>query len=131
MLSATLFVFLLQHYYMADEWVVGGTESKGFAYVAVFLALEAMVEGCWNRMWLLLGVAAAFHILVGGWAAVAAGSVWMLTNWKRPAANGPQGTRPSSFIFQHSSWIRRWRHSCSPCRAWCRRCGSITAWMRR
>ncbi len=77
-LTATLFVFLLQHYNMAGEWVVGGAEAKGFSFVLVFLALEAMVEGYWNRMWLLLGVASAFHILVGGWAAVAAGTVWML-----------------------------------------------------
>ena len=77
-LTATLFVFLLQHYNMAGEWVVGGAEAKGFSFVLVFLALEAMVEGYWNRMWLLLGLASAFHILVGGWAAVAAGAVWML-----------------------------------------------------
>ena len=103
-LSATLFVFLLQHYNMAGEWVVGGAEAKGFAFVAVFLALEAMVEGYWNRMWLLLGVGAAFHILVGGWAAVAAGAVWMLANWNR-AADGPQQSRLSSFILRPSSWI--------------------------
>ncbi len=80
-LTATLFVFLLQHYNMAGEWVVGGAESKGFSFALIFLALEALVEGCWNRMWLLLGLASAFHILVGGWAAVAAGAVWMLRNW--------------------------------------------------
>lgn len=77
-LTATLFVFLLQHYNMAGEWVVGGAEAKGFSFVLVFLALEALVEGYWNRMWLLLGGAATFHILVGGWAAIAAGAVWML-----------------------------------------------------
>ena len=77
-LTATLFVFLLQHYNMAGEWVVGGAEAKGFSFVLVFLALEALVEGYWNRMWILLGVASAFHILVGGWAAVAAGAVWMV-----------------------------------------------------
>ena len=80
-LTATLFVFLLQHYNMAGEWVVGGAEAKGFAFALVFLALEAMVEGYWNRMWLLLGFAAALHILVGGWAAIAAGTVWMGRNW--------------------------------------------------
>ena len=76
-LTATLFVFLLQHYNMAGEWVVGGAEAKGFAFALMFLALEALVEGYWNRMWLLLGLAPAFHILVGGWAAVAAGAVWL------------------------------------------------------
>ena len=80
-LTATLLVFLLQHYNLAGEWVVGGAEAKGFSYVAVFLALEALAEGYWNRMWLLLGLASAFHILVGGWAALAAGSVWMGRSW--------------------------------------------------
>jgi hypothetical protein len=78
LLTAALFLFLLQHYNMAGEWVVGGAEAKGFSFALVFLALEAMVEGYWNRMWLLLGAAAAFHVLVGGWAAVAAGGVWLV-----------------------------------------------------
>ena len=79
-LTAALFLFLLQHYNMAGEWVVGGAEAKGFSFVLVFLALEAMVGGYWNRMWLLLGLATAFHALVGGWAAVAAGAVWIGAN---------------------------------------------------
>ncbi|MEI8372899.1 MAG: DUF6798 domain-containing protein [Planctomycetota bacterium] len=87
-LTATLFIFLLQHYNMAGEWVVGGAEAKGFSFVLVFLALEALVEGYWNRMWLLLGAASAFHILVGGWAAIAAGTVWMLRSGNSPTASG-------------------------------------------
>jgi len=75
-LTAALFDFLLQHYNMAGEWVIGGAEAKGLSFVLVFLALEAMVQGYWNRMWLLLGLASAIHVLVGGWAAVAAGAVW-------------------------------------------------------
>jgi len=86
-LTATLFVFLLQHYNMAGEWVIGGAEAKGFSFVLVFLALEALVEGYWNRMWLLLGVASAFHVIVGGWAAIAAGAVWMLRSGNSPAAS--------------------------------------------
>jgi hypothetical protein len=81
-LTATLFLFLLQHFNMAGEWVVGGAESKGFSFALVFFALAAMMEGYWNRMWLLLGLATAFHALVGGWAAVAAGAVWIVANPK-------------------------------------------------
>ena len=112
-ITATLFVFLLQHFNMAGEWVVGGAEAKGFSFVLVFLALEAMVEGYWNRMWLLLGIASAFHILVGGWAAVAAGSVWMLRNWTIspgtcagdfPAASG-KAKRPLDLRGSDSCWI--------------------------
>ncbi len=79
-LTATLFVFLLQHFNMAGEWVVGGVEGKGFSFALVFFALAEMADGCWNRMWLLLGLATAFHALAGGWAAVAAGAVWIGTN---------------------------------------------------
>jgi hypothetical protein len=81
-LTAALFVFLLQHFNVAGEWVVGGAESKCVAFVLVFLALRAMAEGYWNRMWLLLGIATAFHALVGGWSAVAAGAVWFVANEK-------------------------------------------------
>jgi hypothetical protein len=88
-LTAALFLFLLQHFNMAGEWVVGGAESKGFSFVLVFLALEALVEGYWNRMWLLLGLATAFHALVGGWAAVAAGLVWIAANRKARSQFAP------------------------------------------
>jgi hypothetical protein len=92
-LTATLFMLLLQHYNMAGEWVVGGAEAKGFSFALVFLALEAMVEGYWNRMWLLLGAASAFHILVGGWAAVAAGTVWAYRAWEEGAGWSPASRR--------------------------------------
>ena len=69
---------------MAGEWVIGGVEAKGFAYVLVFLGLEALAANRWNRVWLLLGAASAFHVLVGGWAAVAAGLAWLLTGSDRP-----------------------------------------------
>jgi len=54
-LTAAIFMMLLQHFHLAGEWVVGGVEAKGFAYVLVFLGLEALVRGRWNAMWLLMG----------------------------------------------------------------------------
>ena len=53
-LSAGLFSLLLDRAAMAGEWVIGGVEAKGFAYVLVFLALEALVRGRWGRAWLIL-----------------------------------------------------------------------------
>lgn len=76
-LSAALFAMLLDRCHMAGEWVIGGVEAKGFAYVFVFFALEAILLGRWPRVWLLLGAATAFHVLVGGWAAVAAFVAWL------------------------------------------------------
>ena len=76
-LSAALLVCLIQWCHMAGEWLIGGVEAKGFAFVLVFLGLEAVVRGRWNRVWLLLGAASAFHVLVGGWSVVAAMAAWL------------------------------------------------------
>ncbi len=83
-LSAALMVALNFRLHMAGEWIVGGVEAKGFSYVLVLLALEALVRGRWNRTWLLLGAASAFHVLVGGWSTVAAGAAWLLSKSGRP-----------------------------------------------
>ncbi len=77
-LSAALFVCMMEWCHMAGEWVVGGVEAKGFAYVFVFLGIESLIRNRWNRGLLLFGLAAAFHVLVGGWAAIAAGVAWIL-----------------------------------------------------
>jgi hypothetical protein len=84
MLSGTLMLCLLDRCQMAGEWIVGGFEAKGFAYVLVFLGLEALLRGRWNRVWPLLGAAAAFHVLVGGWMVLAAGVAWLLSKQDRP-----------------------------------------------
>ena len=78
-LTAGLLAMLIDRGHMAGEWVVGGVEAKGFAYVLVFLALRCVALGQWSRVWLLLGAASAFHVLVGGWAVVAALVAWCLT----------------------------------------------------
>jgi hypothetical protein len=77
-LTAALVVLLNRRLNMAGEWLVGGVEGKGFAYALVLFGLAAMVRGRWNRAWLFFGAASAFHVLVGGWAAVAAGGVWLV-----------------------------------------------------
>jgi len=83
-LSAALMLTLLDRSAMAGEWIVGGLEAKGFAYALLFLGLEALVRGNWNRTILWFGAASAFHVLVGGWAVIALGVVW-LTSKDRPA----------------------------------------------
>ena len=84
-ISAGLFVCLQERCQMAGEWVIGGLESKGFAYVLVFLALEMLVRGRWNAMFGLLGAASAVHVLVGGWSAIAAGIAWLVSGRDSPA----------------------------------------------
>lgn len=79
-LSAALFVTFVARYHLAGEWIVGGVEAKVFAYALVLLGVEALVRNAWRRVWLLFGAAAAFHVLVGGWAIVAAGFAWLLSD---------------------------------------------------
>jgi hypothetical protein len=90
-LTAALFGWLMENCQMAGEWVIGGVEAKGFAYVLVFLGLEAIVRNRWNRGLLWLGGASAVHVLVGGWAAVAAGIAWLWLHVKPRAVVADDG----------------------------------------
>ena len=90
-LTAALFGCMMERCHMAGEWVIGGIEAKGFAYVFVFLGLESLVRNRWNRALLLFGAASAFHVLVGGWAAIAAGVAWLSLNLPSPFGRGAGG----------------------------------------
>jgi hypothetical protein len=83
-LSAGIFLPLQILGQMAGEWVIGGVEAKGFAYVLVLLGLEALVRERWRAVWILLGAAAAFHVLVGGWSVLAAAVAYGLSGPQRP-----------------------------------------------
>ncbi len=80
---ATLWIAGIEYGNLAGEWVVGGIEAKVPAYGFILLALAAMTDRKWNRVWPLLGAAAAFHVLSGGWAVVAAMVTWFRTEWSR------------------------------------------------
>ena len=82
-LTAALLVGLVERFHMAGEWLIGGVEAKGFAFVLVFLGLEALVRNRWKRAWPLLGAAASFHVLVGGWSVVAAALAWLCSGRDR------------------------------------------------
>jgi hypothetical protein len=84
LLSVGLMLAFLKHGDLAGEWIVGGVEAKGFAYVLVFLALEAIVRDRWRVALVLAGAAGAFHVLVGGWTAVAIGFAWVVSGRQRP-----------------------------------------------
>ncbi len=91
-LTAAIFILLLHYCHMAGEWIFGGVEAKGFAFVCIFLALENIQKGRWWPVWLLLGAASAFHVLAGGWCVIAAGFAFLLTaerklpSWKMLAS---------------------------------------------
>jgi len=84
LLTAGLLAGLVRWGHMAGEWIVGGIEAKSFAYVLVFLGLEAVTRGRWRAVWLLLGAATSFHVLVGGWSVVAALVAWFVARAERP-----------------------------------------------
>ena len=85
-LSSLLMLLFVQRFHMAGEWIVGGVEAKGFAFVLVFLGLEAMLRQRWRAALLMLGAATSFHVLVGGWSLVAAGAAWLSCGRLRPSA---------------------------------------------
>lgn len=86
-LSAGLMCLFLRWFHMAGEWVIGGIEAKSFSYVLLLLALECLVRRRWTPTWLLMGTAAAFHVLVGGWGCVLLGGVWLV---ERKSAETPK-----------------------------------------
>jgi len=71
-LVAVVWIAGLEWFNFAGEWVVGGIEAKVPAYALVLVAMSQMARGRWGRVWPLLGLASAFHVLVGGWTVIAA-----------------------------------------------------------
>ena len=53
-------------------------ESKVIAYVFLFLGLAMLARNRWCWVWPMLGIASGFHVLVGGWAVVAASLSWLV-----------------------------------------------------
>ena len=80
-LSAIFFLLLNERFHLAGEWVVGGLEAKGFAYFFILMALGNLFERQWKLVWPFLGAAMAFHVVVGGWAFIAATFAWFALRW--------------------------------------------------
>src|SRR5690606_9833680 len=89
-LTAMLLVWLIERANFAGEWVVGGIEGKSLAYGFVFWALAELVDRRWTKIWPLLGLASAFHVLVGGWSVVAAMLVWLQRRWAARNVSGSE-----------------------------------------
>lgn len=93
--SAALFLLLNERFHLAGEWVVGGFEAKGFAYGFVILALASFVKRKPAHVWILLGVATAFHVLVGGWAWIAVALALMIERYQslsEPSLSEPRSS---------------------------------------
>jgi len=92
-LTAALAMVGITYGNAAGEWILGGVEAKSFAFPWVVLGLAALAAGDWRRVWLWLGLATAWHPLVGGWAWVSALFAWLTT---------PQ---PFRHRMQHATWM--------------------------
>jgi hypothetical protein len=84
LLTAALFLMLLDFGHLAGEWVVGGAEAKGLAYVFVLCGLRSAALARWGPLWAWFGAASAFHVIVGGWSVVVAGCAWLIAGRERP-----------------------------------------------
>lgn len=78
-LVAVIWIAGLEWFNFAGEWVVGGIEAKVPAYALVLCAMAQMAKGNWPWVWPLLGLASAFHVLVGGWTVLAAMAAYAIT----------------------------------------------------
>lgn len=61
----------------AGEWFVGGFEAKSIAYPCILFGIAAVVRDRWSLAWFWLGLAVAWHPVVGGWAGLSVLSVWL------------------------------------------------------
>ncbi len=90
--TAPLVVIINRYGHLAGEWFVGGFEGKCFAYGFAFLAISARLSGRRWLMWPTLGLAMAFHVLVGGWITLAVMAAEMVAVF-RPSPFGQRFSR--------------------------------------
>lgn len=81
-LAAALMVSATAKGNLSGEWLIKGFEAKTIAYGFVLLGLRAWVLKNWNWTWIHLGIASAWHVLVGGWSVVILLALW-LSGWRR------------------------------------------------
>ena len=100
-LAAAVFSLLVRVTPASGEWVIGGFESKVFAWAGVLVATAAVAAGRFGWAWFACGAATAVHPVVGGWgcAAVACVALWRLfvgvgrgIRGEPPPADEPGGT---------------------------------------
>ncbi len=104
-ISAGVAVVLWQHGHLGGEWIVGGVEAKSLAYGFVFLSLAAWTRGRFNWSLVWAGLAAALHVLVGGWTIVALGIAWLLLASERPALKAILPGLLAAFLISIPGWL--------------------------
>ena len=87
-LGAAIVVAGIMEGNFAGEWLVGGFEAKTVAYVFVLLGLRAWLLEKWNWTWIHLGIASAWHALVGGWSVLILLTLWVMVYRHRQSLRG-------------------------------------------
>ncbi|MGI5832533.1 MAG: DUF6798 domain-containing protein [Thermoguttaceae bacterium] len=82
-LTAAAFFFYLEHFHLAGEWVIGGVEGKGLAFPFLFWGLALFLRRRYTEGFILMGLASAFHVLVGGWGVLAALGALMVSGLEK------------------------------------------------
>lgn len=78
-----LYFFLKSQSLVAGEWIVGGAETKTFAYAFVFLTLACFLRKKYLLAFVLAGLAVSFHVLVGFYALFCLGFAILLNKeWR-------------------------------------------------
>lgn len=94
-LAAALFSLALRHTTAAGEWVIGGCESKVFAWSLVLAAVGEIGRGRFAGAWLAMGAGTALHPIVGGWGLVAIVMSWC-GGFLTSRSNGDSGDLPAA-----------------------------------
>ena len=72
LISAWIYLGIAAVGNFSGEWIIGGVESKVFAYGFLFLSLANACEQRWNRSAIYAGLTISCHPVVGIWAIVCA-----------------------------------------------------------
>jgi hypothetical protein len=90
-LSLSSWYFAIDYGNWAGEWAIGGFEGKSLAYPCIIVALAELFRDRWARVWVWLGLAVAWHPLVGGWAGLSFGIAWLFLPglWGRARSQAP------------------------------------------
>ena len=94
-----LTVMLNESLNLAGEWFVGGVEGKCYAYGFGFAAIAFWFRGRFPLTWILLGLACAFHIVVGIWLTSAMVFAWWVDRWLPAPPDAEECVPASSRLF--------------------------------
>jgi hypothetical protein len=90
-ITAALAVTFSGRLHAAGEWFVGGFEAKSVSYALVLLGWAAIVRARGRGAAIWLGLATAVHVVVGGWATVAAATACFVQRRRPPLRDVLQG----------------------------------------